>query len=107
MAWAKIIRAIALVGLGLALGLGGAAGQGTTLQWQCVAPSSTNPAGGYCPVNSTYPLPVVGGTSGGVITSTSTVTTAAPTATTFAQLLASAPSRKGCTIQNTGTTLGY
>lgn len=38
---------------------------------------------------------------------TSTMATAAPTAGMFSSLLAASTSRKGCTIQNIGTTLGY
>lgn len=38
---------------------------------------------------------------------TTTMATSAPTAATFAALLASSASRKACLIQNTGTTLGY
>lgn len=38
---------------------------------------------------------------------TTTQVSAAPTATTFAALLAGSASRKGCLVQNTGTTLGY
>lgn len=38
---------------------------------------------------------------------TTTMATAAPTATTFSSLLAASATRKGCSIQNVGTTLGY
>ena len=38
---------------------------------------------------------------------TTTPTTAAPTAGAFSSVLAASSSRKGCFIQNTGTTLGY
>lgn len=34
------------------------AGAGPGLFWQCVAPSSANPNGGYCPVGQIYPLPM-------------------------------------------------
>ncbi len=55
-------------GMALALGVGlivalatipASAQQGATgTYWQCVPPSTSNPNGGYCPVNTTYPLPV-------------------------------------------------
>lgn len=46
----------------------------------------------------------------GTITPTVATTTevsVAPTATTFASLLATSATRKGCLVQNIGTTLGY
>lgn len=53
---------VALVGLGLisSLLIGGEvqAQSSQGLYWQCVPASSTHPVPGYCPVNSTYPLPV-------------------------------------------------
>lgn len=58
-------------------------------------------------VTATNPLPVTGTLTvnpGGV---TTTMTTAAPTATTFSSILAASSTRKACTIQNIGTTLGY
>lgn len=59
--------------------------------FNCLAPNSS----GNVPIT---PVP------NGV---TTTSTTAAPTAGTFFSILAASASRKSCTIQNTGTTLGY
>lgn len=67
----------------------------------------------YCPASAANPLPVniVSGTGATVTTAptalTTTETAVAPTATTFSSLLAASATRKGCLVQNTGTTLGY
>lgn len=53
--------------------------QGSTgVYWQCQAPSSSNPNGGYCPVGNTYPMPVYNQALNGVAVtnSDSTVITA-------------------------------
>lgn len=56
-----ILLALTLLTGGLAL-----AQQGPGLFWQCVAPSTASPTGGYCPVGNTYPMPVTSAfTSGG------------------------------------------
>lgn len=35
------------------------------LFWQCAPPSTSNPQGGYCPVNNSYPVPMTAGVTGG------------------------------------------
>lgn len=53
----------------LALSLSGvveAQNAGPGLYWQCVPPGPSSPNGGFCPVNSTYPLPVTATFSGTV-----------------------------------------
>ncbi len=51
--------------LGLGLLAAPASAQVGGLYWQCQAPSSSNPNGGYCPAGLTYPLPVTGAIIGG------------------------------------------
>ncbi len=56
------ILSVLLVGIGLGSSPVLAQQGNTGMFWQCAAPSSSNPNGGYCPVNTTYPLPVTGDT---------------------------------------------
>ena len=58
-------------------------------------------------IDTTTPLPVTGTTTSTPTALTSTEVAVAPTATVFSSLLAASSTRKGCLIQNTGTTLGY
>lgn len=73
------------------------------LFWQCVAADSTHPQPSYCPVNSTYPLPVA--TSGssvpniGITPTDRTVTSATGASQT---LMAANTSRHSLTVVNTG-----
>lgn len=52
----RLLRCMAL-GAFLALIPGLGHGQVGGTYWQCVAPSTTNPQGAYCPAGTTYPLP--------------------------------------------------
>lgn len=73
-------------------------------------PTLTNQQAGWVQCDSTGKI-IVSTTGGSVTTTPSAVTTTevavAPTATVFSALLVTSTTRKGCLIQNTGTTLGY
>lgn len=56
-------------------------------------------------VNSSSQLSVTATTSPSGVTTT--MATAAPTATMFSSILAASTTRKGCLVQNTGSTTGY
>lgn len=73
--------------------------QGGTTVTDCVPVGSGS---GYVGLPTTS-----GGSTGGQTGSISALTTVAPTAGAFSSILASNASRKSCTIQNVGTTLGY
>lgn len=82
----------------------GAEAQVPGLYWQCQAPSTANPQGGYCPVGTSYPLPTgpginamipVAGTQVGVTISSATGLTI-PSGATVAVIQA----------QGTGATTG-
>ena len=62
--------------------------------------------GPWLPASAANPCPVTATISPSGLPA-STITTPAPTATTFSSVLAANSSRKNCLIQNTGTTLGY
>lgn len=68
-------------------------------------PTLTNGQAGWVQCDSLGRI--IAGAASGPTALTTTEAAAAPTATTFASLLASSATRKGCLVQNTGTTLGY
>lgn len=87
MAWLLGVSLFVAVAGGTALAQQGQTGS----YWQCVAPSTANPQGGYCPTSPMYPLPVstesqarvpVAGTQVGLVISAATAPTVPAGATT-------------------------